>query len=562
MTENRSFKMHPEMLFSIIFAQAGTLGKALLELIMNSIDAGASRVDIDLDANSLTVTDDGRGFQSRQEIDDWFETFGTPHKEGDATYGRFRMGRGQIMAFAATQWVTTTFRMDVDVKSRGLDYTLTQGDMVPGCQIKGQLYDALMPSELAAVMRELRDLARYAQIPVMVNGEQINKLPSDSKWDIETEDAYISLKETGSLKVYNLGVFVREYGGHTFGTGGTVVTKRQLEVNFARNDVLVSKCEVWKRLRKYIQSTSTDKITKKPRLTDQEREGLINRFRHGEVPYSRVADVKLITDTQGRHHALSRFSGYSGIKSFTVAPSVGSRIGEAVHTRKLAFVLCPSTLERFGVADGKEFADLLREITQNYNPHHSRAAIDLDFQPFDVYSACLNDGHETLKDSELTKHEMAALTALRRAQYTLATAINACGYEVGGQREVFAGVSDSAEAWTNGINRIVVERSLLRLASDGFAGITRLLGVMVHEYLHRESDTGSHRHDLEFYEAFHEVMLDSRSNPVGVAARRFFFEYVRELRKAGLKANKNILRDQDLEAKLSTYGPIPEVVSA
>jgi hypothetical protein len=38
--------MHPDLLFSVIKNQAGTIGKAILELVMNSIDAGSTRVDI------------------------------------------------------------------------------------------------------------------------------------------------------------------------------------------------------------------------------------------------------------------------------------------------------------------------------------------------------------------------------------------------------------------------------------------------------------------------------------------------------------------------------------
>ena len=77
--ERRSFRMDPALLWSVIKSQAGTLAKALLELVMNSIDAGASQVSITLTGTRLKVEDDGRGFQSRTEVTSWFETFGTPH---------------------------------------------------------------------------------------------------------------------------------------------------------------------------------------------------------------------------------------------------------------------------------------------------------------------------------------------------------------------------------------------------------------------------------------------------------------------------------------------------
>ncbi|WP_287923609.1 ATP-binding protein [Diaphorobacter sp.] len=60
---------------------------------MNAVDAGATKFNVTMDAKEFVVEDNGRGFQSREEIENWFECFGTPHEEGDATYGKFRNGR-------------------------------------------------------------------------------------------------------------------------------------------------------------------------------------------------------------------------------------------------------------------------------------------------------------------------------------------------------------------------------------------------------------------------------------------------------------------------------------
>ena len=126
--EKREFKLHKDILWSIIQSQSGTLGKAVLELVMNSIDAGATSVDITLSGKNISVSDDGKGFTNRGEIEQFFETFGTPHTKGDATYGRFRMGRGQIMAFSKNDWQSGEFAMQVDIKNCGLNYNLTTGN--------------------------------------------------------------------------------------------------------------------------------------------------------------------------------------------------------------------------------------------------------------------------------------------------------------------------------------------------------------------------------------------------------------------------------------------------
>jgi len=69
MVENRQFKMHPKLLLDVIQKQAGTLGKALLEGAMNAVDAGASRFDVRIQPDIVVMSDDGKGFTSRDDIE-------------------------------------------------------------------------------------------------------------------------------------------------------------------------------------------------------------------------------------------------------------------------------------------------------------------------------------------------------------------------------------------------------------------------------------------------------------------------------------------------------------
>ena len=56
--EIREFKMHSNLMHTIIYKQSGSLEKALSELIMNSIDANSTRIDIDFNSkkNTFTIT--------------------------------------------------------------------------------------------------------------------------------------------------------------------------------------------------------------------------------------------------------------------------------------------------------------------------------------------------------------------------------------------------------------------------------------------------------------------------------------------------------------------------
>ena len=166
-SETRRFGMHQNLLYDVILRQAGTLQKAILEGVMNAIDAGATECAVTLDTHSFSLEDNGHGFQSRREIEDFFEMFGTPHQEGDATYGRFRMGRGQMMAFGRNTWRSRIFEMRVDIKGSGLDYELFEhaDDDFAGTRIEVDLYDPIIPSDLERIKAELQELRRLGADP-------------------------------------------------------------------------------------------------------------------------------------------------------------------------------------------------------------------------------------------------------------------------------------------------------------------------------------------------------------------------------------------------------------
>lgn len=59
--ETRQFKMHKNLLMDVIKGQAGTVEKAWLEAIMNSIDAGAKKINVTIiDEKNLSVIETKR----------------------------------------------------------------------------------------------------------------------------------------------------------------------------------------------------------------------------------------------------------------------------------------------------------------------------------------------------------------------------------------------------------------------------------------------------------------------------------------------------------------------
>lgn len=267
--ERRKFKMHPKLLMDVIKRQAGTLAKAIMEGVMNAVDAKATECRVSITHETVTLDDDGHGITEREHIEKFFETFGQPHEEEEGkTYGTFRMGRGQMFSFGVNKWTTGPFIMHVNVKDLGLEYDLhvskSVGDERDGCAIEIQLYEQLKPSEVRETVQQVTDWCQYAPIQLYINNKLVSKPPEAQKWDHVLDEAYIKLRDMGNLVIYNLGVHTLEFPNNRFGTGGIVVSRQQLKVNFARNDIQ-SDCPVWRKVKPKVSQYAAQRTRERDR---------------------------------------------------------------------------------------------------------------------------------------------------------------------------------------------------------------------------------------------------------------------------------------------------------
>jgi len=497
--------MHPQLLFDVIRRQAGTLGKAVLEGIMNSADAGSSKCDITIAADRVTIIDDGKGFKDRSEIERFFETFGQPHDASEnKIYGTFRMGRGQLFAFGHNHWVTGQFEMRVDVQRKGLDYDLTTADKsVKGCNIDVALYRKLLPSELLETEREIEKLTKYIAMRVTINGRTISVDCSKQKWDHATDEAYIKLSASAPvLSVYNLGVHVKDYSSHVFGTGGVVVSRQQLKVNFARNDVMVNECPVWRKVKKFVDQKATEQNVRKPVLTEWERKRLCDQISSGDLAPRDYAELRLFTDVTGRHWELEGLSNalWKMNRKTSIAPA-GDRRGEKLHMQKVAFIFSDENVERFNCSSASAFFSLLRKM------HKDAKRYDLDCKvvDFKTIAESIKNDLDTLEPKDLTPTERVWQRLIDSHQSVFYSALS--GREFRGHedsRKIVIGSSSSADGWTDGSNYVSVAREFLRNCKFDLGGLLKVGRLMLHEYCHGAPDTAEHRHGQEFYQLFHD----------------------------------------------------------
>ena len=535
-----NFTIDPNIIYSIISNQAGSLGKALLECVMNSVDAGATRVDIKIAKNTAVMTDDGEGFKSREEIREWFGKFGFFHAEGARKYGQFGLGRGQLWSFASTLWLTNKFSMDVDIKNRGLNYEVDEvAKPIKGTSIQAKFYTPLTTQDILTTTNELRELCQYSPIPILVNGEAITIDFAKEKWSEQTDDAYFRFSSSKrSLTVYNQGVLVRSYPASQFGIGGVIVTKDgvRLTLNMARNDIIVATCKIWKRIKKTIEIHSNVEVAakKKPMTLDQMAHMCTRMLSDSSNAFLVEArQARVFTDITGRNHTFESMSARL-LENLTLSfGEEGNQLAETVHREGKAFVLHFSTLDRFNCSGLAEFIRKMKAMkgfSYRGSVWVSKKLVVVD----DVSTLMSNDErYATIAKKDWTKEQkvlMAVAEFLHRKLYTLvldahfvsndtniqkATASKddndnvMCWYDRYSKymRRLFLGKSDVAMAWTDGSKDIHIDDKLLKKLKTGLPGMHEVLLTILHEYCHNSESGGSHNHDVAFYKMYHDLSI-------------------------------------------------------
>jgi len=515
--------MHANLLRDIIERQAGTLDKAVLEDVMNLIEAGATRGDITIKRRSLVIKDDGKGFESRQEIIDAFETFGKSdeRKEENKRWARFQIGRGQMLAWGKVTYRTRTFEMTVDIRDpdTGCGYRLKEGlPDAPGCTITAQLYEPLDAQSIVTLPRRIAENVKYVDIPIYVNGKQVNRPPEKEKWSLVDDDGFYRFNESAnSIAIYNLGVYVRHvYRG---GIGGVAVSRRQLDVNFARNDVLES-CPVFKRIMKHFRSKGQRSLLERKTFIPEQVVEVLANMESGLYTPHQVANLRLFRTVTNKTVSCFEISRQTQISFSELGDD---RADKAMAQRRGLMVLSlPHLSAVFGTNQPKEIytalCDLLAEVKALYNRKPAYVRIE------DVHKTVRNDAI-LLDRSKLTKVERLALKTLsEHFEHGLYSAEG--GVDVPG-RTIHIGRMEGWRAWTNGHSFIAIEQDVFAGNMRSLAGWIDLSLLIAHEYAHTSDDR---THDADFYERFHEYAFVAVQH-----AASCFRNFTKRREKAGLQ---------------------------
>jgi hypothetical protein len=297
--EVRSFKMHENLLYNIITRQAGSIEKAWLEALMNSLDSGSRNIEIYIDRYRSGIKDDGRGM-NEEEIKNYFEIFGlTIDPRERKKYGEFRMGRGQMFAQGKNTWKTQDNIIFVDIKSQGLDYNLSKSsEWVDGCDVEVRHYDTITTHDTQEKIKRFARWIRYVDANVLINDEKITQNMKElyngpGKYYFETDAAKYGLDDRSrGVTLYNKDIFVRTIWNQ--GIGGDASSKKTLKVNFGRNDIMYD-CPVWRQIQQELKEFSINILNKKTEeeFTDENRLGIAKLIVTDEEAKKNFYDAKI-----------------------------------------------------------------------------------------------------------------------------------------------------------------------------------------------------------------------------------------------------------------------------
>ncbi len=576
--ETRKLVAHEKLLIDVIKKQAGSLKKAILEGTMNSVEAGATEIDIKFRAERtgpafLSIYDDGIGIQTKKELTNHFETFGQPHESTEnVIWKQFRMGRGQMFAFGKNIWRTSQFRMVVDVDTMELDYILEEGlPEKSGCSIDIELYQNPLKNysihSVHSLKEEVKEQVRFVKIPVNFNDEQISINPELLDWDFEDENAYYQFNETSRLKIYNLGVYVKSDYISNVGVGGVIVSKKRLDVNFARNDIQ-STCDIYQKIQKIIQDNKIKKANKKyTALTSGQRLSLLKDLRDGRQGFSALKSKRIFETAQGKWLSWNMLSKHTSPWCFT---PVGNISADKAMEMGVALCLSEDIPYELGYTGPMEkFFDWL--FIEQFKTDGSRDIYNQNIYGYEKIEAeevlerlrgsfLLYDGNETTnlisakKLQDMFKEEFKYIppNKLTKSDKLFIQAMQS--FPCWGNRTIRLGLSTVANAWTDGSSFIAFDKGWLKglnLTCD--TSILRLFQVGCHEMVHDNDTAGSHLHGPDYYEKYYEITEKSYNNPF-----YYVYQFAKKMKSCRIE-NKRMEEDkkeQDAKEKLGLAASI------
>jgi len=549
--EKRSFRPNQNIIYHLIKSQNSTPISAIKELIQNSHDAKANKIELDFytDENEFAIVDNGNGFKDRAEIESFFEEFGKAHQEEEyidnEKFGRFRMGRCQIMAFASTVWRSGYFSMTVDIKKNGLDYILTEHEnFFKGCKITGEWYSYEWEREegrytqdyyIEKLKKECKYLTNCELIidDTIVNKKiDVNDITYEDDYFIFLKDKINSKDKFSNSNIYNLGIFTCNI---SLIQSGTIITKKHLELDISRKYILHNNCKTYEHIINTLEGLyGNKKIKRKKKLNSNERieyflNFLNNTYSKKDINWNNISDIFL-------------FTNYNHTKFYTLEDLRSNKfvlVSENIDTNTNSFSYDADKIEQSKLFQIVDISELETAIRSYNSKHESANRIQDESDKNTIFFKILNhlslsdttinnfkknnipfeaalksissdNNYTILKEENLNKEQLVSFKAIDTAHRNTVEYLQR-HYSKNHplinsiiNRKIQPGYSNGkAYAWTDGHSYIYVDINLLGLYKKS---IEKIAFILIHEYCH---DNTNNTHDGDFYLKFHILTCDN-----------------------------------------------------
>jgi hypothetical protein len=511
--ETHNIDANDSLVRSVIVDQADNLEKGWREAIQNGIDSGATKVSLDYDTDFSFVEDNGSGVElTQQQGLDLLTTMGESSKDADdhASIGEFGIGKGQIIAKGKTMFASGTTALLFDITNWGLEARTVPlsdaADIVAeqdpewahlilekfgtagfydGMGILVKHYPDEVPSDTSWRWDDyegnLKDRFRFLESvrdtevclngvcisngdprDVTANGEPTHSTTYQSEM---TGDVHIGVRHgNGDLTVHSGGIMVKDVQSR--GLQGTIVTERNLRLNFARNEIK-SGCPIWTQLNEVLVDIRAEVFDHAGHLNDDAREFYADRMlnkgetqQHGDKEVFETASESYVS----YNHVMEQ-----------------AEIGYANKGNKAADRL----EEAFGLVVLNEDDGAVAKFAKDDNPDKPGT--------FDAQDRASDEGIHT----QFEQVDEYDLKPMQRKKLGVARFIAHQHEEVPDYYEVTFGESDVAHAWTNGVDSITITDSATE-SNQWVQWVPELWQTMQHEIAHRFSSKEEPSHGRSY----------------------------------------------------------------
>lgn len=466
------FEARQGLIEDTVKRQAASLSKAILEGIMNSVDANATEIMISMTENEVTISDDGDGIP-KGEVQEVFRKFGRRENAGEGkTFGEFSIGRGQMFNYGVNIWHTgdrllvvnirgNTARVHEDYVGDDDDDTIIDRDsshyivdtsglgfveldaqgFYDGTHVTIDLYDKL--EEVNNEESDVRDLTQYVgwanDVEIMINGSPVK---DHFEPDHEDDLAWYEVNEEmfyTKIGLYNQGAHVKDLT--QFPVSGTIITKDALTLTMDRKQVVDDDPNYDQIVENYTDLVY-DYLMDKQEMSVSKSEWLIGECAKRDELDGEIAGKQIFKDIKGGKWTLSSLNNTDVV----FAPP-GDRVAKE-EMRRGGVVALEEKYERH--------FDTIIQQGESQEEQLEKMGIDpKDYKEFLETNASFE--MRPVDESELSKRRMDNLLRVRWF-FT----------QLGDSTNIEPGHSQSRDVWRNEAGEVFLDRSFLNSGKRNF----------------------------------------------------------------------------------------------